>query len=220
MLSAALFDWDGTVVDSGAAHEKSWFLLAEEENLPLTREMFLASFGRTNNYIIPHAYKWTSDPAEVRRLGERKEVIYREIVAKMRGADLALPGAVELVKSLRAVGVPCGVGSSAPRANIEQLVHQVGLDGAFQTLVTAECVTRSKPDPEVFLKGAASLGINPADCVVFEDAVHGIEAGKAAGMKTVAVLTSHKRADFEGLADLIVDRLPEVTPEKLRELWG
>ncbi|HNX03901.1 MAG TPA: HAD family phosphatase [Opitutales bacterium] len=219
MLSAALFDWDGTVVDSGAAHEKSWFLLAKEEGLPITREMFLASFGRTNKFIIPQAYKWTSDPAEIERLGERKEVLYREIVAKMRGDELALPGAVELVKALRKAGIPCGVGSSAPRANIEQLIRQIGLDGSFGALVTAESVTKSKPDPEVFLKGAASLGVDPKDCVVFEDAVHGIEAGRAAGMKTVAVLTTHKREDFEGLADLIVERLDEVTLPGLMALW-
>ena len=210
MLGGALFDWDGTVVDTSAAHE---------ENLHLTQDMFRLSFGCTNKVIIPDAYKWTSDPVEVERLSLRKEVIYREIVARQSADDLALPGAISLIRALQSAGIPCAVGSSAPLANIEQIAGKLGLLDCFGALITAECVTRGKPDPEVFLKGAAALGVKPENCVVFEDAVHGVEAAKAGGMKIVAVLTSHPRKSFEGLADLIVNRLSGVTVNDLRGLW-
>ena len=219
MLGGALFDWDGTVVDSSAAHEESWMQLAREEHFHLTREMFQRSFGCTNRVIIPEAYQWTRDPAEIDRLGDRKEVIYREFVAKMRADELALPGAIELIRALRTAGVPCAVGSSAPRANIEQVIGTLGLQGCFGALITAECVSRGKPDPEVFLKGATALGVESSDCVVFEDAVHGVEAAKAGGVKAVAVLTSHPRASFDGLADWIVNRLSDVSMDDLRGLW-
>jgi beta-phosphoglucomutase len=220
MLRGALFDWDGTVVDSGAAHEESWMQLAREENLYLTKEMFRKSFGCTNKVIIPNAYKWTQDPAEIERLGLRKEVIYREIIASHGNAkDYALPGAIELLNALQAAGIPCAVGSSAPKANVEQLAGRLGIAGCFKTLVTAEDVEHSKPNPEVFLKGAQAIGVAPEDCVVFEDAVHGVEAGNAGGMKTVAILTSHPRESFEGLATLIVNRLTEVTLPRLATLW-
>ena len=220
MFRGALFDWDGTVVDSGSAHEESWMRLAREEHLYLTPEMFRRSFGCTNKVIIPNAYKWTQDPKEIERLSLRKEVLYREFVAAHgNAADYALPGALELLYALKKTGIPCAVGSSAPRANIDQLAGRLGIADCFKALVTAEDVSHGKPDPEVFLKGAAAIGVDPQDCIVFEDAVHGIEAGRAGGMKTVAILTTHAREDFEGKADLIVNRLTEVTPESLRALW-
>lgn len=195
--------------------------LAREEHLHLTREMFRKSFGCTNKVIIPNAYNWTQDPAEIERLGLRKEVIYREIIAAHADAsDYALPGAIELLRALKQAGIPCAVGSSAPRANIDQLSERLGIRDCFKEFITAEDVTHSKPDPEVFLKGAKAIGIAPSDCVVFEDAVHGVEAGKAGGMKTVAILTSHPKKSFEGLADLIVNRLTEVALPDLKALWA
>jgi HAD superfamily hydrolase (TIGR01509 family) len=219
MFQGALFDWDGTVVDTKAAHEESWMRLAREEGLYLTSEMFQSSFGCTNGVIIPNAFKWTSDPARIKYLSDRKEVLYRAIVAGDSAEKLALPGAVKLIRSLHAIGIPCAVGSSAPRANIEQIVGRLGIADCFQALITSECVSRGKPDPEVFLKGAAAIGVEARDCVVFEDAVHGVEAGRAAGSKTVAVLTSNPRESFEGLADMIVVGLAEVSIDDLRALW-
>jgi beta-phosphoglucomutase-like phosphatase (HAD superfamily) len=219
MFQGALFDWDGTVVDTKAAHEESWMRLAREEGLYLTSAMFQSSFGCTNGVIIPNAFKWSSDPSRIKYLSDRKEVIYREIVAGDSADKLALPGAVKLVRTLHEIGIPCAVGSSAPMANIEQIVGRLGIADCFQTLITAECVTRGKPDPEVFLKGAQAIGVEARNCVVFEDAVHGVEAGKAAGAKTVAVLTSHPRKSFEGLADMIIESLAEVTIDDLRSLW-
>jgi HAD superfamily hydrolase (TIGR01509 family) len=169
--------------------------------------------------IIPDAFKWTSDPARINYLSDRKEVLYREIVAGESAEKLALPGAVMLIRALKKAGIPCAVGSSAPRANIEQIVGRLGIADCFAALITAECVTHGKPDPEVFLKGAAAIGVDPKNCVVFEDAVHGVEAGMAAGAKTVAILTSHPRKSFEGLADRIVNSLAEISIDDLRGLW-
>lgn len=220
MFLGALFDWDGTVVDSGMAHEESWMQLAREENLYLTIEMFRKSFGCTNKVIIPNAYKWTHDPKEIERLSLRKEVIYRDIIASHGNAmDYALPGAIELLHALNDAGIPCAVGSSAPRANIDQLAGRLGIADCFKALITAEDVEHGKPDPEVFLKGAKAIGVTPADCLVFEDAVHGVEAGKSGGMKAVAILTSHPHDSFVGKADMIVNSLTDVTLPQLRELW-
>jgi len=219
MFQGALFDWDGTVVDTKAAHEESWMRLAREENLYLTPEIFRLSFGCMNSVIIPDAFKWTSDPARIKKLSDRKEILYRQIVAGESAEKLALPGAVRLIRELKNAGIPCAVGSSAPRANIEQIVGTLGIADCFTTLITAECVSRGKPDPEVFLKGASAIGVEAKNCVVLEDAVHGVEAGKAGGMKTVAILTSNPRKSFIGLADLVVNNLAEVSIDDLRGLW-
>jgi len=219
MLGAALFDWDGVVVDSFAAHKESWEQLARDEGFPLERDHFVKSFGRTNMVIIPEIYCWTRAPEEVERLSVRKEVMYREIITSWSAQKLALPGAVELLYALNEAGIPCAVGSSTAKENITLILAKLGIADCFKAMITAESVTRGKPDPEVFLKGAEALGVAPADCVVFEDAVYGIDAARAGGMKAVAVLTSHSRESFIGRADMIVNRLPEVSLSALRALW-
>ena len=103
-------------------------------------------------------------------------------------------------------GIPCAIGTSTPRANVECVLEITGLGGFFQDIAASEDVTRGKPDPEVFLKAAAKLGAEPAGCVVIEDAHVGIRAAKAAGMKALAVTTTHPA---ESLAPEMPDRIEE-----------
>jgi len=219
MLEGALFDWDGVIVDSSAAHKQSWEDLAREEGFPLEKDHFAKSFGRTNAVIIPDVYRWTTDPAEITRLGLRKEDMYRAIISRWSAQKLALPGAIDLLRALNEAGIPCAVGSSTARENIMLIVDKLGIADCFSAMITAENVSRGKPDPEVFLKGAAALGFAPCNCVVFEDAVYGVDAARAGGMKAVAVLTSHPKDSFIGRADLIIDRLSELTIPALRALF-
>ena len=102
--AVAIFDWDGVVVDSSAAHERAWARLAEAEGLPLAAGSFLRGFGKRNEVIIPEIHGWSRDPAEIRRLSLAKEAHYRELAAG--GLIRLLPGARELVEALRSAGVP------------------------------------------------------------------------------------------------------------------
>src|ERR1700678_3234443 len=111
----AIFDWDGVIIDSSAAHEESWERLAREERRRLPPGHFKAGFGRKNEYIIPNILGWPGDPPEVRRLGRRKEQWYREVVRE-RGID-PLPGVREFLAALQAAAVPCAIGSSTEREN-------------------------------------------------------------------------------------------------------
>lgn len=217
MLAGAIFDWDGVVVDSSAAHKLGWERLAEEEGLPLPENHFLRGFGRKNEWIIPHLYQWTSDPAEIARLGRRKEELYRDSLAKMPLEPL--PGVVALLEGLRAAAIPCAVGSSTPRANIEYVIDRLQLRTFFRAIVCAEDVTKGKPDPEVFLKAAARLGVEPVQCVVFEDAPFGLEAARAGAMKAVGVETSHPASNLPA-AHVVVHRLTEVSVPWLQRLWA
>jgi beta-phosphoglucomutase family hydrolase len=207
---AALFDWDGVVIDSSEKHEKSWELLASEVGRPLPADHFLRGFGRKNQIIIPEILNWTHDPEEIERLSDRKEVLYRELVRES-GVKI-LPGARELLAALKAAGIPRAIGSSTPRANLEAIFASTGLDTFFDGVVSAEDVVHGKPAPDVFLKGAALLGMPPEKCVVFEDALFGIEAGHCAGMKVIAVATTNP-IDLLQHADRAVHSLEEVGPE-------
>ena len=208
----ALFDWDGVIIDSSSHHEESWERLARETGQPLPEGHFKKGFGRKNEFIIPEILGWTRDAAEIERISLRKEELYRTVVAD-RGLD-PLPGVRTWLERLRDAGVPCAIGSSTHRANIDLSVGLIGLAEFFSAIVTAEDVSRGKPDPEVFLTAAARLDRLPERCVVFEDALVGIEAAHAGGMRVVAVATTHPLVQLTA-ADRAVRRLDELKPSDL-----
>lgn len=213
----AIFDWDGVIIDSRRHHEESWERLAREEGLPLPEGHFIKGFGRKNEFIIPEILGWTKDLHEVHRLSLRKEALYREVVADW-GLE-ALPGVRTWMERLRDAGVPCAIGSSTHRANIDLSLGMIGLKEFFQAIVTAEDVTKGKPDPQVFLKGAELIARPANHCVVFEDAHVGIEAAKAGGMKVVGVATTHATEEL-GESDRAVHRLDELQTADLAKWFS
>lgn len=216
MKYGALFDWDGVVIDSSAQHERSWEMLADEIGKPLPADHFTRGFGMKNQLIIPDILQWTDNPDEIHQQSLRKEAIYREIIAEE--GITPLPGVVELLQVLNENGVPCAVGSSTHRKNIEVIFDAIGLRNYYQAVVTAEDVSHGKPHPEVFQKSAMAIDRAPQHCVVFEDAHVGIEAGLAAGCKVIAVATTHDIGDL-GKADIAVDSLEEVSWNLFRSLF-
>jgi HAD superfamily hydrolase (TIGR01509 family) len=209
----AIFDWDGVIINSAAHHELSWERLAQELRRPLPPDHFKRGFGMKNEFIIPDLLGWTSDMAEIATISLRKEAIYREVVRE-RGI-VALPGVQTWLIRLRDAGIPCVIGSSTHRENIDATLEVLGLTSFFSAIVSAEDVKRGKPDPEVFLTAAQRIGVEPADGVVFEDALVGIAAAKAAGMRVAAVTTTNSRAVLHE-ADQVVDRLDELD---VGQLW-
>ncbi len=208
--AVAIFDWDGVVVDSSAAHERAWARLAADEGLPLAPGSFLRGFGKRNEVIIPQIHGWATDPAEVRRLSLAKEAHYRELAEG--GLIRLLPGAVELLRALAEAGVPRVVGTSTHRANLELAFRKFGLAGWFDGAVTSEDVVRGKPDPEVFLKACALAGGDPARSVVFEDTLPGIAAAKAGGFRAIGLCTTNSRDVMAGSgADALVGDLSGAT---------
>jgi beta-phosphoglucomutase family hydrolase len=208
----AIFDWDGVIIDSAKLHEQSWQRLARELGKSIAPDSFIRGFGMKSARIIAEIHAWATEPAEVARLTNRKEALYREIVAQ---SDIApLPGVVAWLQRLRAEDVPCAVASSTHRLNIDAVLARLGLKDAFRAIVSAEDVVHGKPNPEVFAKAAGRLGMAAQRCVVFEDAHVGIEAAHAAGMKVVAVATTHPEEELTA-ADLVVRRLDELTFEQV-----
>ncbi len=204
---AALFDWDGVILDSAAAHERSWEELSAESGYELPEDHFNKSFGMRNLNIIPELFAWTQDAEEIQRLSDRKEELYRMIL-KRDGID-CLPGVRSYLQSLNEHGIPAVIGTSTTRDNVELLLDLMDLRPFFQDCVSAEDVRNGKPNPEVFLKAASLSGLPPASCVVFEDAHHGIEAAIAAGIPAVGVLTTHPGAKLKG-ASILVKQLDEL----------
>lgn len=215
----AIFDWDGVIIDSHAQHEAAWEELARELGQPLPPGFFKKTFGMRNDRIIPEFTPWVpdGDSASVARLGERKETLYRQILR--RDGIAPLPGVLTLLRELQSHGIPCAVGSSTSLENIRTIMEMTGLEPFFAGICAEKDVRRGKPDPEVFLAAATKIGRHPADCVVFEDAMVGLQAARAAGSRAVAVATTHPASSFAGQADLVVDTLQEITVPSLRRLW-
>jgi len=213
----AVFDWDGVIIDSRVHHEESWNRLAAELHRPLPEGHFLKGFGRKNEFIIPEILEWTRDAEAIHRISLRKEALYREVVAEWGLA--ALPGVRAWLEQLRDAHVPCAIGSSTHRANIDLSLDLIGLREFFGAIVTAEDVKHGKPDPEVFVTAAARLRRAPDCCVVFEDAHVGIEAAHAGGMRAIAVATTHRLEELKK-ADLAVERLDHLDIATIAKWFG
>lgn len=210
-----IFDVDGVLVDSADAHLRSWQRLAEENGRTVTAEQFSTTFGRHNDDIVPILFGAVT-AVRLRELAERKEQIYRELIQH----DVPLvTGARELVLELHRAGLRLAIGSSSPRANIRLVLEALSSERLFSAIVTAERVTRGKPDPQVFQLACSDLGLPPKHCVVIEDAPAGVTAARAAGAGAIAVLRHHDRAAFPH-AHLIVERLDELSAQTILELVG
>ena len=213
----AIFDWDGVVIDSSSHHEESWERLAAETGFALPPDHFKKGFGMKNAFIIPKLLKWTEAPDDVVRLSLRKEELYRDIVVERGIAPL--PGVTGWLDELRRYGIPCAIGSSTERLNIDTILRVLGIGHYFSAIVSAEDVSHGKPDPEVFLTAAQRIEREPARCVVFEDALVGIEAAHRGGMKVIGVATTNP-IELIGTADLAVRRLDELSIDKLAALFA
>jgi len=203
-----VFDMDGVLVDSGWAHRQAWYDLAEKEGLEMSDEFFNRTFGLQNDTIIPMLRPEITG-RELELLSDWKEQRYRDLV---ESRPQAAQGVLSLLQDLKAKGFKLAIGSSAPRANLDVFWIPLGLNHYFDVAVTKEQVREGKPAPETFLKAAAQLSLPPRRCAVVEDAVHGVQAGKAAGMPVVAVTTTRTREELS-LADRVVDSLAELTAE-------
>lgn len=219
MTPAIIWDVDGTLVDTAAHHFQAWADFAAQIGKPFTRADFAATFGMRNPEILRKLFDPNADDARCAQWGEQKEDLYRASVR--REGTALLPGVANLLAAFAEAGWPQAVGSSAPLGNLDLLLGVTGTRHYFGAVVTGDDVTRGKPDPEVFLIAASKLGADPKRCVVFEDAVAGVEAAKAGGMVCVAV-TFVKHHPAEKLraagADVVVASLEEITVEQVAAL--
>ena len=218
-IPAIIWDVDGTLVDTAEQHFRAWTRLAAEIAKPFSRDDFAATFGMRNPEIIRKLFYPHADDTRCAELGERKEDLYRASVRE-EGTQL-LPGVAPLLESFAAAGWPQAVGSSAPPGNLDLLLDLTCTRRYFAAIVSGDDVKRGKPDPEVFLTAAARLNVEPPRCVVFEDAVAGVQAARAGGMRCVAVtFVGHHPADklSRAGADLVVGSLEEVTATEIAAL--
>lgn len=213
-LQAVLWDMDGVIVDTFDAHYRSWQQIFDELSQPFDIDMFRKTFGMNNRLILTTIFKHDLTEHFIQRVSDRKEMLFR---ACIKGNARLLPGVGDWLKHFAEMGIKQAVASSAPQANIDALLDELGIRGYFQA-EAAGATLKGKPDPAVFLLAAKLLGVEPAHCLVIEDAVAGVEAARRGGMKCVAVQTTNRAEKLAG-ADVVLKDLSHLNEETLRKLF-
>lgn len=205
-----IWDMDGVLVDTGEFHYQSWRRVFADLNVEFSREQFRATFGMNNVGIMEEILGYRPDSNFVEKVSNQKEGHFRRTV---RGSIDTLPGVLDWLRQLRHMRVHQALASSAPQDNIDLLVDELEIRDFFEVLISGFNMP-GKPNPDVFLRAASLMGINPKNCVVIEDAIAGVRAAKNAGMRCVAITTTNP-ADLLEEADIIVERLDAVPVESI-----
>lgn len=186
-IQAVIFDLDGVIVSTDEFHYLAWKELADAEGIPFDRgdneRLRGVSRMESLDIILEKSGRNYSDDEKI-SMAERKNSIYRNLLTRLTPSDL-LPGVADVLSGLRDRGIKIAIGSSSK--NAAPILQAIGLAGAFDAVADGTHITRSKPDPEVFVLAAHKIGIAPENCLVVEDANAGVEAGVAAGMRVLAV---------------------------------
>ncbi|WP_420155245.1 beta-phosphoglucomutase [Siphonobacter sp.] len=216
-LKACLFDLDGVIVDTAIYHFKAWRRLANELGFDFTEHQNEQLKGVSRMESLELILQWggvTLSDEEKQQWAARKNEWYLAYVNQMTPQEV-LPGVRDFLDSLRKAGIGIALGSASKNARL--ILERIDMLDAFDAIIDGTHTTKSKPDPEVFLLGAQALHQNPADCVVFEDAVAGIEAAHRGGMKAVGVGSPEVLTE----ADVVITAFTETSWTKLSdELLG
>lgn len=214
---AVLFDMDGVLIDNTNFHINAWLQFSQHHNRPITKEQYLENInGRVSADAMAYMFGRTVSPDELVEFTEEKEGIYRELY----GPHLRpTTGLIPFLDALKVENVPLAVGTSAPVSNVLFTLDGLSIRSYFDAIVDSSMIRHGKPNPEIYLTAADRVSIDPARCVIFEDALAGIEAGRRAGMTVIALATTHTHDELKNSgAALIVDDFTGLTVDVVRTL--
>ncbi|NTU88022.1 MAG: beta-phosphoglucomutase family hydrolase [Chlorobiaceae bacterium] len=213
---AFIFDMDGVLTDNMRFHAESWVELFRDYGLEgLDPERYLVE---TAGMKGPDVLRYFLDPdisdPDAERLTELKDFLYR---VNSRGRITAMPGLHPFLEKAQQAGILLGVGTGSGAKNTAYVLDLIGVSHFFQAVVGSHQVKEGKPAPDIFLRAAELLGADPADCIVFEDAIPGIEAAARAGMNCVAVTTTNSGEAFAPYSNIldVIDDFLQVNPVSL-----
>ena len=209
-----IFDMDGVLADTGPIHYESWVKLAKQLGVKFSKRFFNLTFGQQSVTILQELLGSKIEQEMVEKWANIKEQYYREMV---KDELKPLPGVLVLIKELHARNFKLAVGSSGPPENVDLLLSTLNIKDYFDVIITAAEVKNGKPAPDVFLIAAEKLNIKVDKCLVIEDAPVGITAARKAGMKVIALRTTHCNLDFLD-ADMVVQDLSSVNINDILKL--
>ncbi len=217
MLGGVIFDFDGVIADSHPAHMQAWKALLlskgkeiDDEDLSFVRE------GAKREEILRH-FIGELTPEQVASYGAKKDKLFQARANELK----LIRGFAEFLLQLDTLGLPSAVATSGSRARVEQSLEVFNIRNRFRALISAEDVGRGKPDPDLFLLAAQALQIDPSRILVCEDAVAGVLAAKAAGMKCVGIAANGRESMLKQAgADLVVEDFTHINLDDMRRLFA
>ncbi len=184
-MRVILWDLDGTLADTQAVHFTAWQNVMNGLGVEYTHDMFLHDFGQSNGEVLTRLLGTGATPATISAISRRKEMAFRALLPEAQVT--LLPGVQEWLTRFQSEGVRQVVSSSGAMANIVALIAKLEIGDFFMSLMSAHGLAQAKPHPAIFLNSAAAVGASPADCIVIEDSLAGVEAARRAGMACIAV---------------------------------
>ena len=215
MIEACIFDLDGVIVDTARYHYIAWKNIAEELGFVFSKDdnERLKGIGRLESLnILLQIGNINLEEGEKNRLATIKNEFYLKLIEEMKPEEI-LPGVTDFLKDLRKNKIRIALGSASKNAPF--ILERTNLTAYFDAIIDGNMVSKAKPDPEVFLKGATQLGIEPAKCLVFEDAQAGIEAAINAGMHCIGI---GEHENLKG-ADFVIPGFQEFNYDRLRSWY-
>jgi beta-phosphoglucomutase len=211
---AIIFDMDGVLIDSNPAHKIALKQFCKQHGHDLTEQQLREKiYGRTNKDWIPNIFPGIDEKTR-QQYADEKEALFREIYAK----DIVpLKGLVSFLEMLDKNNISRAIGTSAPKPNVDFTLSKTNLENYFKIILDEKFVTRGKPDPEIYIKCVAALNFPAQKCIVFEDSISGVQAGKAAGCKVVGVTTTHTAKEL-GDIDFAIRDFEEISLDDLEEI--
>ena len=208
---AFIFDMDGVIVDSNPFHKISLKQFCKKYGHDLSEEQLKEKiYGRTNKDWLANVFG-SLEEKQLKQYADEKEALFRELY---QNEIKPLPGLISFLKMLDRDDFPRAIATSAPRANVDFTLTKTNTGKFFHTILDESFVTRGKPHPEIYTKTAAALKFLPDRCIVFEDSLSGVTAGKKAHCKVVGVTTTHTREELSE-ADYCIDDFMGVDPQSL-----
>lgn len=205
---AVIFDLDGTLIDNNSYHLLAWQQFYKERNRTLTEEEYKKHFnGKTNTDVLAYVFDGSLSTDEIDRYTNEKEGLYRKIYAPH---IKPINGLLTFLQQLQSSGISMAIATSGIKVNIDYMFEHVPIQQYFKKVIYSKHIKKGKPDPEIYFVTAKELNVLPKDCIVFEDSIAGIKSAKAAGMKVIAIDTTHERSELT-LADKIIHDYTEVS---------
>jgi len=210
MKHAFIFDMDGVLIDSNPAHTIALKQFCKKHGYDLTEQQLREKiYGRTNRDWLLNLFGKLEETT-IKEYAEEKEALFREIYTWITPVD----GLKSFLDKLDTQKILRAIATSAPRANVDFTLAKTNLEKYFPTILDDSFVSIGKPHPEIYLKSAAALGFEAANCVVFEDSLSGVQAGKRAGCKVVGITTTHTREELSE-TDFVIDNFEGLEPQIL-----